>query len=139
MVFKDRLKEKRIEAGLTQEELAKKAGVTARTIQNYELGNRKPANMEVIQKIADSLGTTTEYLLGSSGAYVVEAQKKGGAKAARDLDELVGEVTGMFAGGKLSEEALEGAMKALNDAYWIAKEKNKKYTPKKHRKDAVQE
>ena len=139
MVFKDRLKEKRIEAGLTQEELAKKAGVTSRTIQNYELGNRKPSNMEVIQKIADSLGTTTEYLLGSSGAYVVEAQKKGGAKAARDLDELVGEVTGMFAGGKLSEDALEGAMNALNDEYWIDKEKNKKYTPKKHRKDATQE
>lgn len=139
MVFKDRLKEKRIEAGLTQEELAKKAGVTSRTIQNYELGNRKPSNMEVIQKIADSLGTTTEYLLGSSGAYVVEAQKKGGAKAARDLDELVGEVTGMFAGGKLSEDALEGAMKALNDAYWIAKEKNKKYTPKKYQESTSQE
>ena len=58
MVFKDRLKEKRVEAGLTQAELAKKAGVTARTIQNYELGNRKPANMEVIQKIADALGTS---------------------------------------------------------------------------------
>lgn len=57
MVFKDRLKEKRVEAGLTQAELAKRAGVTARTIQNYELGNRKPANMEVIQKIADALGT----------------------------------------------------------------------------------
>ena len=37
MGFKERLKEKRIEAGLTQVELAKKAGVTARTIQNYEL------------------------------------------------------------------------------------------------------
>ena len=24
--------------------------------------------------------------------------------------------------------------KALNEAYWIAKEKNKKYTPKKYRK-----
>lgn len=43
-------------------------------------------------------------------------------------------MTGLFAGGTLSEEALEGAMKALNDAYWIAKEKNKKYTPKKYRK-----
>ena len=32
------------------------------------------------------------------------------------------------------EEALEGAMKALNDAYWIAKAKNKKYAPKKYRK-----
>ena len=110
MVFKDRLKEKRVEAGLTQAELAKRAGVTARTIQNYELGNRKPANMEVIQKIADALGTTTEYLLGSSGTYVVEAHEKGGSKAARDIDELVSEVTGMFAGGQLSEDALEGAM-----------------------------
>ena len=31
----------------------------------------------------------------------------------------------------LSEDALEGAMKALNDAYWIAKEKNKKYGRRK--------
>lgn len=136
MVFKDRLKEKRLEAGLTQVELAGKAGVTTRTIQNYELGNRKPANMEVIQRIADALNTTTEYLLGSSGAYVVEAQERGGAKAARDIEELVSEVTGLFAGGELSEEAIEGAMKALNDAYWMAKEKNRKYTPKKYRKSA---
>ena len=135
-MFKDRLKEKRLEAGLTQVELAGKAGVTTRTIQNYELGNRKPANMEVIQRIADALNTTTEYLLGSSGAYVVEAQERGGAKAARDIEDLVSEVTGLFAGGELSEEAIEGAMKALNDAYWMAKEKNRKYTPKKYRKSA---
>ena len=44
MVFKERLKEKRTEANLTQVELAEKAGVTARTIQNYELGSRKPSN-----------------------------------------------------------------------------------------------
>ena len=138
MVFKDKLKEKRIEAGLTQAELAKRAGTTARTIQNYELGKSKPSNMEVAQRIADVLGTTTEYLLGSSGTYVVEAHEKGGAKAARDLDQLVTEVTGMFAGGHLSEDALEGAMKALNDAYWIAKEKNKKYGRRKS-KDVPQE
>lgn len=133
MVFKERLKGKRMEAGLTQVQLAEKAGVTARTIQNYELGNRKPSNMEVIQKIADALNTTTEYLLGSSGTYVVEAHEKGGSKAARDIEQLVSEVTGLFAGGELSEESLEGAMKALNDAYWIAKEKNRKFTPKKYR------
>ena len=139
MVFKVRLKEKRLDSGLTQVELAKKAGVTTRTIQNYELGSRKPANIEVVQKIADALGTTTEYLLGSSGSYVLEAHEKGGARAARDIDELVSEVTGMFAGGKLSEDALEGAMRALNDAYWLAKEKNKKYTPKRYLKKMPQE
>lgn len=134
MGFKERLREKRVAAGLTQVKLAEKAGVTARTIQNYELGKRKPVHMVVVQKLADALGTSTEYLLGSSGSFVAEAYQKGGAKAARDIDELVNEVTGLFAGGKLSEDALEGAMKVLNDAYWIAKEKNKKFTPKKYRK-----
>lgn len=132
MVFRDRLKEKRLEAGMTQTELAEKAGVSARTIQNYEMGTRKPRNLEVIQKIAEALQTTPDYLLGSSGAYVVAAQEKGGAKAARDIEALVSEVTGLFSGGELSEESMDGAIKALNDAYWIAKEKNRKYTPKKY-------
>ena len=52
MVFKERLKEKRTEANLTQVELAEKAGVTARTIQNYELGSRKPSNMVTMQKLS---------------------------------------------------------------------------------------
>lgn len=140
MSFKERLKEKRTEANLTQVQLAKIAGVTSRTIQNYELGTRKPVHIEVVQKIAEALGTTTEYLLGSQGVYVADAYQKGGSAAARDIDELVSEVTGLFAGGRLSEDALEGAMKALNDAYWLAKEKNRKYAPKKYRKpEAPQE
>ena len=128
MGFKERLKEKRLEAGLTQAELAEKVSVTTRTIQNYELGSRKPGNMKVIGDIATVLGTTADYLLTSSGIYSVEAYQK-----ARDIDELVSEVTGLFAGGQLSEDALEGAMRALNDAYWMAKERNKKFTPKKYR------
>jgi len=130
MSFKERLKEKRLEAGLTQVELAKRVEVTARTIQNYELGTRRPVSYETVNRLAGALGTSPEYLLGRSGLYVMEAYEKGGAKSARDIDELVGEVTGMFAGGRLSDEALDGAMQALNEAYWIAKEKNRKYIPK---------
>ena len=133
MSFKDRLREKRLEANLTQVQLAEKVSVSARTIQNYELGTRKTTKYDVVEKIAAVLDTTPEYLLGQSGMLVVAAHEKGGSKAARDIDELVSEVTGMFAGGTLSEDALDGAMKALNDAYWRAKEKNKKYTPKKYR------
>lgn len=133
MTFKERLREKRQEAGLTQAELAKKVSLTDRTIQNYELGTRKPQNMKIVSDLAIALGTTPDYLLGTAETYVIEAHEKGGRRAAKDIDELVSEVTGMFAGGQLSEDALEGAMKALNDAYWLAKEKNKKYAPKKFR------
>lgn len=135
MPFAENLKEKRAQSGLTQAELAMKAGVTARTIQNYELGTRKPGNMVIVQRIADALGTTTEQLLSSGETLVVAAHERGGARAAKDINELVSEVTGMFAGGKLSDDALDGAMRALNEAYWIAKDKNKKYGRKK-KKDA---
>lgn len=135
MAFAENLKEKRAQSGLTQAELAMKAGVTARTIQNYELGTRKPGNMVIVQRIADALGTTTEQLLSSGETLVVAAHERGGARTAKDINELVSEVTGMFAGGKLSDDALDGAMRALNEAYWIAKDKNKKYGRKK-KKDA---
>ena len=135
MDLKDRLKEKRAEAGLTQAELAQKAGVTTRTIQNYEMGERVPSNLGIAQKLADALGTTVEYLLGSGGKLIVEAHEKGGAKAARDVDELVSEVQGLFAGGRLDDEAMDGVMQALMDAYWLAKKENRKCTPKKYRKD----
>ena len=42
--------------------------------------------------------------------------------------------TGLFAGGELADEDLDEMMKGIQEAYWIAKEKNKKYTPKKYRK-----
>ena len=89
MGFKDRLREKRVEANLTQAALAEKVSVTARTIQNYELGSRKPTKYEVVKKIAEALNTTPEYLLGNSGMLVLAAQEQGGAKAAREIDELV--------------------------------------------------
>lgn len=76
MGFKERLKEKRLEAGLTQAELAEKVSVTARTIQNYEMGSRKPGNMKVVGDIATVLGTTPEYLLTSADVYSVEAHQK---------------------------------------------------------------
>ena len=83
MAFKERLKAKRKEARLSQAELAARVGVTSRTIQNYELGSRKPQNMEVVQRLADALSTTTDYLLGNADRQILAAYVRGGAKAAR--------------------------------------------------------
>ena len=135
MAFKDNLKARREELGMTQLELSKAAGITTRTIYNYESGERRPSNIEVVQKIANALDTSVEKLLSNGETLVIEAHERGGARAAKDINELVSEVTGMFAGGKLSDDALDGAMRALNEAYWIARDKNKKYGRKK-KKDA---
>lgn len=133
MKFQDCLKEKRLEAGLTQVQLAEATGLTSRTIQNYELGARRPKNDLIIEKIADALCCTYEDLMGSGGTYIIQAQEKGGAKAAKDVEDIVGEIAGLFAGGTMDEEAMDGVYRALSEAYWEAKDRNKKYTPKKYR------
>ncbi len=135
MRFSERLKIKRQEAEMTQEQLAKAIGVTPRSIQNYEMGSRRPKNDQIIEKLAAALGCTYEELMGMSDVYVMDAQKKGGAKAARDMEDIVDEVVGLFAGGSMDEEAMDGVYRALTEAYWEAKDRNKKYTPKKYRKN----
>ena len=133
MAFCDRLREQRINAGLKQTELAKLIGITSRTIQNYEAGASTPKTMEAVIKIANALSISTDVLLTDKDLFVIEAYEKGGSKTAKDISQLVNEVSGLFAGGTLKDEDIDGAMKALNDAYWKAKEKNRKYTPKKYR------
>ncbi len=135
MEFSERLKKKRRENNMTQTQLANASGLTLRTIQYYENGERRPKNHEIVEKLAEALGTTSGMLLGKSDEYILAAQEKGGTKAANDMEEMVNGVIGMFAGGTMDDESLDGVYRALTEAYWIAKDKNKKYTPKKYRKD----
>lgn len=114
MAFKEKIKDMRIAANLTQAELGKKAGMSSRTIQNYELGVRMPRNLDIVKKLADALDTSAEELLGNSGLLIVSAQEQGGASAAKDITELVEEVTGLFAGGKLSEDAMDGLVNIIH-------------------------
>lgn len=132
--FSDRVKGLRLKMNLSQKELADRAGLSTRTIQYYELNERMPKNIEILNTLADILHTTPEYLVGKKGVFVAEAYDKGGAQSARDINELVTEVTGVFAGGELDDAALDGVMRALTEAYWIAKDNNKKYGNKKGRK-----
>ena len=48
---------------MTQKELAQALGISRATVSKYEAGLRKP-NMDMMVKICDVLGCTTDYLLG---------------------------------------------------------------------------
>jgi transcriptional regulator with XRE-family HTH domain len=63
MGFSTRLKEIRREKKLTQEQLGQKVNVTKVSISGYESGNRTP-DMETLQKIADVLKVSVDWLLG---------------------------------------------------------------------------
>ena len=57
--------------------------------------------MKVIGDIATVLNTTVDYLLNHADIHSMETCQKGCFKAEQHLDELVGEVTDLFAGGQL--------------------------------------
>ena len=135
MEFAERLRQERQRAGLSQKELAEKANVTDRTIQKYESGKNIPTRLSSVKAVAEILGVTTEYLLGEEGLLIADAAERGGAKAKRDMQQLVLEVSGLFAGGDLTDEDRDAAMRALNEAYWNSKAINKKYTRKSYQKN----
>lgn len=65
----DRVKKERIRLGMTQDELAKKAGYSSRTSIN-KIENGRSASLKVVHKLAKALNVSEWYLLGSdNGAY----------------------------------------------------------------------
>ena len=129
MKFGEKVRLLRNEKKLSQTELGKMCGLSLRTIRNYEVDGRYP-------KLATALGCEMNFLLSEDEEFVLQAQQSYGYKGARDAEELVAGVSALFAGGELSENDKDAVMRALQDAYWMAKERNKeKYTPKKYRKE----
>ena len=61
-----RIKECRLSAGLTLDELASKIGVNKSTVQRYENGKIAKIKLPVIQSIADALNVNPAWIIGKS-------------------------------------------------------------------------
>ena len=61
--FKERLKELRLERGLTQTELANKTKISQAGIAKWETGDRTP-NLEYLIVLAKFFGCSADYLIG---------------------------------------------------------------------------
>ena len=80
--FHTRLKKLRIDSGYTQEQLAKKLGITKSRLGMYEIGQRNP-DFETLELIADFFNVDMNYLLGKSSTkqallqnYDVDIERK---------------------------------------------------------------
>lgn len=134
MNFGEKLKKLRSEMGLKQDDVASAIGVTRRTYISYEQEGRYPRKREVYAKLAEVLECDVNYLMTENEEFVTGAGEKYGSRGKRQAEELVAELSGMFAGGELSESDKDAVMIALQKAYFECKEDNKKYTPAKYRK-----
>lgn len=130
MTFGEKVKAERKKLNLSQDELATKVEVSRRTITSWETDKALPRTRKIYESLADSLQVPVSYLINEDEAFMIEAGERYGSRGKKDAEELISAVTGMFAGGEMAEEDMEAMMFAIQQAYWDAKQKNKKYAPK---------
>lgn len=65
--FSQKLKQARIDAELTQQEVEKKTGIKQQNLCKYELGKREP-NIENLGKLCDLYCVSADWLIGTKGA-----------------------------------------------------------------------
>ena len=130
MTFGEKVKAERKKLNLSQDELAAKVEVSRRTITSWETDKALPRTRKIYESLADSLQVPVSYLINEDEAFMIEAGERYGSRGKKDAEELISAVTGMFAGCEMAEEDMEAMMFAIQQAYWDAKQKNKKYAPK---------
>lgn len=136
MLFGEKIKELRNLTKMSQQELANRAGLSLRSIQNYESNQRYPKDVAILNKLCAALNTTIEELMKEEDHFILEATSKYGSRGKKDAEVLVEEIGGLFAGGELNEEDKDKVFRAITEMYWKAKDNNKKYTPRKYRKSS---
>lgn len=138
------LRKLRREKGITMKELGETVGVAESTISQYETGKRSP-DFETLLKFGEFFNVSTDYLLGRSDTkkFPAEAGDQKLSKEEKDIEKILAQAKEqlmdaeglMFDGEPASPEAIDSILSAMKIGIAMAKEENKKYIPKKYRKD----
>lgn len=142
--FQEKVKEHRGLLGLTQKQLAERAGIGYRTVVTYESGERFPHAAQ-LYKLAKALGVSTEFLKNDAVddpsygidrmEYIEQMRLEAGTGEALDLEAMLAQNQAMFAGGTISQEAKDAYFQAVMKAYVECKEAAKEtYGRRKKRK-----
>lgn len=97
MTIGQRIRARRQELGLTQDDIAKALGVTPQHISAIELDQRAPS-LEFLVRLAEYLGSTTDFLLTGKKTIVcdlmpvIKADKKLSLKVKNALIAMVEEL-----------------------------------------------
>jgi len=102
-MFGDVLRQLRKEQNISQDELAKKIGISKSTIGMYEQGNRMPKADKTLTAIAEYFNVTLDYLLdidNSVDCMTSEIEKLYNQLDSEDKAEIRGIIRGMLLNDK---------------------------------------
>lgn len=118
-MFPDRLKSLRLEASLTQKQIAEKLNITQQAYQAWESGKRRPGE-ETIKKFATFFNVTTDYLLGKTN---IKKEIPEGEELERELDKAIDNSVG-FEGEPVSDRDRETIKRVLREYFSNQKKNN---------------
>ncbi|MCR5457646.1 MAG: helix-turn-helix domain-containing protein [Clostridiales bacterium] len=131
MKFGEKVRIERTNKKMTQKELGEQLGVTTRTITGYEKEGLYPRKREIYYRLAEIFGTDKMYFIGEEEDFISDASEKYGSRGRVQAENLVRQISGLFAGGSLDEEDKDAVMRSIMDAYWESKNENsEKYSRK---------
>lgn len=129
-VFGEKVKNRREELQISQEQLGNLCGVSRRTIVSYETGGKLPRR-STLYGLAAALGITSRYLMDDGCTdpqagigeepYVQVAWERYGKKGAEEMASLLRRNEALFAGGTLSEVQKDMFFEAVSRAYFMNK------------------
>ena len=133
--FSEKVRDARLQRGLSQQQLGEAIGVSVRTILSYEREEKMP-RQGTIFKLAKALGVSVKFLSDDhcenpledieKDSYIEDAREKYGHNGAKDVEQLLADNAALFAGGELSQEQKDEFFQAVMVAYVTCKEEAKK-------------
>lgn len=125
MSFGENVKKARKKLGLSQTDLASQLGIAQRTISSYETDISIPRSTKLLRQLAEVLHVSPTDLASGDDRFIMDAQEQFGSRGRREAEELVSELTGLFAGGEMADDDMDTLMFAMQDAYIEAKKANR--------------
>ena len=113
--FGEKIKLRREELGISQEQLGNLCGVSRRTIVSYETMGKFPRASTRDDLDDPQAGMEEE-------PFVQAAQEAFGRRAADEMAELLSRSQALFAGGSLSEDQKDLFFEAVSRAYFMNKQ-----------------
>lgn len=142
MTVGQRIKAIRKDRKLTQVQLAEKANLSRSYLADIERDRYNPS-LSTVEAVAGALGVQVSAIVGEEVTLLKEDQPEYNAKEEKDIAKRMEEIRkdleksdGLsFSGEPMSPEAVESLMEAMEHIVRQTQRINKKYTPKKYRKD----
>jgi transcriptional regulator with XRE-family HTH domain len=137
-VFGQKLRELRKIEGWTQEEVAKKLGISKQTYSHYENENRKPS-LDTIKQLAIVYGVDIDEIFADEPQKTKALNPKEERDIALELERILNDLESQealaFHGEPLDDEDRELLRRSLENSLIVARQMaKKKFTPKKYRK-----